>query len=175
VDVRIIAATNRDLKTEVEESRFREDLFYRLNVVTVRLPPLRERREDIEILFQHFLGEACREAGVERKVSEPAMRILHSYNWPGNIRELQNEVKRLVALAEGDIGPEMLGHLKAYTPVSPAGGKGGLAGRTLKDIERQVIQETLKLCGGNKAETAKKLGISRRALYDKIEKYGFGK
>ena len=175
VDVRIIAATNRDLKTEVAEGRFREDLYYRLNVVAIRLPPLRERREDIEPLFQHFLAEACAEAGVQRGIREPAMRVLQAYNWPGNIRELQNEVKRLVALAEGDIGPEMLGHLKGYAPVSPPGGKGGLAGRTLKDIERQAIQETLKLCGGNKAETAKKLGISRRALYDKIEKYGIGK
>jgi two-component system response regulator HydG len=176
VDVRIIAATNRDLKVEVEEGRFREDLFYRLNVVTIRVPPLRERREDIQPLVEHFLARACEEAGMPPRAVRPAaLRILTSYNWPGNIRELQNELKRLVAMADGPIGPEMLEHLKAYAPLTGAGARTGLAGRTIKDIERQAILETLKLTGGNKAETAKRLGISRRALYDKIEKYGIAK
>jgi len=175
VDVRIIAATNRDLKREVEEGRFREDLFYRLNVVGIRVPPLRERREDIQPLLEHFLEQACTEAGVPHKAIAPAaMRILTTYNWPGNIRELQNEVKRIVALADGDVGTELLGHLKANAPVSSSSSR-GLAGRTLKDIERQAIVETLKLTGRNKAETAKRLGISRRALYDKIDKYKIGK
>jgi len=175
VDVRIIAATNRDLKQEVEEGRFREDLFYRLNVVGIRLPPLRERREDIQPLIEHFLAEACASAGVPLKpISPGAMRALTTYNWPGNIRELQNEIKRLVALADDVIGGELCAHLKDYSPVQGGAARGGLAGRTMKDIERQAILETLKLTGGNKADAAKRLGISRRALYDKIEKYGIG-
>jgi transcriptional regulator with GAF, ATPase, and Fis domain len=172
VDVRIIAATNRELKQEVEEGRFREDLYYRLNVVAVRVPPLRERREDIQPLLDHFLTQACKEAGVPLKqVSPAALRILTSYNWPGNIRELQNEMKRLVALADDTIGPELLESLKSHPSLASGGARAGLAGRTLKDIERQAILETLKLAGGNKADAAKRLGISRRALYDKIEKY----
>jgi transcriptional regulator with GAF, ATPase, and Fis domain len=176
VDVRIIAATNRDLRQEVEEGRFREDLFYRLNVVAIRLPPLRERRDDIGPLIQHFLEEACDDAGVALKEIRPAaMSRLVAHDWPGNVRELQNEVKRLVAMADDEIGPELLRQLKAGARLSPSASRGGLAGRTLKDIERQAIVETLKLTGGNKAETAKRLGISRRALYDKIDKYDIAK
>jgi transcriptional regulator with PAS, ATPase and Fis domain len=175
VDVRVIAATNRDLKREVEEGGFREDLYYRLNVVGIRVPPLRERREDIQPLLERFLEQACEEAGVPpKRITPPALRILGAYNWPGNIRELQNEIKRLVALADDMIGAELLGHLKEYATVRHGSGR-GLAGRSIKDIERQAIQETLKLTGGNKAEAAKRLGISRRALYDKIEKYGLGR
>ncbi len=173
VDVRIIAATNRDLKQEVEEGRFREDLFYRLNVVAIRVPSLRERREDIQPLLEHFLEEACADAKMPlKRVSPAAFRILTAYNWPGNIRELQNEIKRLVALADDTIGPELLESLKSHPSLAAGATRGGLAGRTLKDIERQAILETLKLAGGNKADAAKRLGISRRALYDKIEKYG---
>jgi two-component system response regulator HydG len=173
VDVRIIAATNRDLKQEVEEGRFREDLFYRLNVVAIRVPPLRERREDVQPLLEHFLAQACAEAGSPlKRVSPAALRILTTYNWPGNIRELQNEVKRLVALADDTIGAELLESLKSHPALAAGAARAGLAGRTLKDIERQAILETLRLSGGNKADAAKRLGISRRALYDKIEKYG---
>ncbi len=176
VDVRIIAATNRDLRVETEEGRFREDLFYRLNVVGVVVPPLRERREDIEALFEFFLARACEGAGQERKsVSDAAWAILTAYNWPGNVRELQNEVKRLVALSDDEIGVHLLERLRAPAAVPASAAAGGLAGRTLRDIEEQAIRETLKLTGGNKAETAKRLGISRRALYDKIDKYGISK
>ena len=172
VDVRVIAATNRDLKEAVEEGAFREDLFYRINVMEIRLPTLRQRREDIEALLDHFLTEACADAGfLQKRLSGAALKILVAHNWPGNIRELQNEVKRMVALSDDVIGPELLAGLKTSVPVSAAGGRGSLAGRTLKDLERQAIVETLKQTGGNKAETAKRLGISRRALYDKIEKY----
>ena len=173
VDVRILSATNRDLRAAVAERAFREDLFYRINVVGIRLPPLRERREDLETLLEHFLDETCRNAGTERKeFSAAALKILTSHMWPGNVRELQNEVKRLVALADEVIGPELLESLKASSTKGPSGSRGGLGGRALKDLERQAIVETLKITGGNKAETAKRLGISRRALYDKIEKYG---
>ncbi|MGQ0614255.1 MAG: sigma-54 interaction domain-containing protein [Planctomycetaceae bacterium] len=173
VDVRVISATNRDLKASVEEGTFREDLFYRLNVLSVRLPPLRERREDIEPLLDHFLAQACDQAGLPRKTfSAAALKLLVSYSWPGNVRELQNEVKRLVALSDSVIGPELLQGLKDQAPTTASAARGKLGGRALRDIERQAIVETLKLTGGNKAETAKQLGISRRALYDKIEKYG---
>ena len=172
VDVRIVAATNRDLKQAVEDGTFREDLYYRLNVVAIRVPPLRERREDIETLLAHFLGIACKEGGVAHKeFSSAALKILTAHNWPGNIRELQNEVKRLVALADDVIGPELLEHLRGGRALTSQGARTGLAGQTLKEIERQAIIETLKMTGTNKAETAKRLGISRRALYDKIAKY----
>jgi transcriptional regulator with GAF, ATPase, and Fis domain len=172
VDVRIISATNRDLKEIVGEGRFREDLFYRLNVVAIRVPPLRERREDVESLIEFFLGQACNEAGTELKtLSAAALKILTSHTWPGNVRELQNEVKRLVALADDVIGPELLSNLRSASSSPALRSGGGLAGQPLKEIERQAIIETLRLTGGNKAEAAKRLGISRRALYDKIEKY----
>ncbi len=172
VDVRIIAATNRDLKQEVEEGRFREDLFYRLNVVAIRVPPLRERREDIPPLLEHFLAQVCADARTPlKRISASALKILTTYNWPGNIRELQNEIKRVVALADDTVGPELLESLKSHPALLAGSARGGLAGRTLKDIERQAILETLKLALGNKADAAKRLGISRRALYDKIEKY----
>jgi len=173
VDVRIISATNRVLQDEVHAGNFREDLFYRLNVVRIHVPPLRDRVEDIEPLLQHFLVRACEEAGVPLKpLSTAALKILTTHTWPGNVRELQNEVKRLVALADDVIGPELLQNLKSRAPRTPGGNSTDLAGRKLKEIEHQAILETLKLTGGNKAETAKRLGISRRALYDKIEKYG---
>jgi DNA-binding NtrC family response regulator len=173
VDVRILCATNRDLRESVAEGTFREDLFYRLNVVGIRLPPLRERREDVEMLLEHFLEEACRDAGCGKKTfSAAALKILTAHTWPGNVRELQNEVKRMVALSDDVIGPELLENLKAGATKAPSAGRAALAGQKLKDIERQAIAETMKLTGGNKAETAKRLGISRRALYDKIEKYG---
>jgi len=173
VDVRILSATNRDLRESVAEGSFREDLFYRLNVVGIRLPSLRERPEDIETLLEHFLQEACKDARSEpKKFSAAALKILTAHTWPGNVRELQNEVKRLVALADSVIGPELLDNLKAGAVQAPASSRGSLAGQKLKDLERQAIEETMKLTGGNKAETAKRLGISRRALYDKIEKYG---
>jgi len=172
VDVRIVAATTRDLKRCVEEGSFREDLYYRLNVVAIRVPPLRERRVDIEALLDHFLGLACKEGGVARKkYSSAALKILTSHNWPGNIRELQNEVKRLVALADDIIGPELLEHLRSSRALTSQGARTSLAGQTLREIERQAIIETLKMTGSNKAEAAKRLGISRRALYDKIAKY----
>ena len=172
VDVRIVAATNRNLKQSVEEGSFREDLYYRLNVVAIRVPPLRERREDIESLLEFFLGRACKEGGVQQKeFSSAALKILTAHNWPGNIRELQNEVKRLVALADDVIGPELLEHLRGGGGLSSPTNRATLAGQTLKEIERQAIVETLKMTGSNKAETAKRLGISRRALYDKIAKY----
>jgi transcriptional regulator with GAF, ATPase, and Fis domain len=170
VDVRVISATNRDLKEVVEEGSFREDLYYRLNVVGVHVPPLRERREDIELLVEHFLDAAC--AGMPRKrLSAAALKILLEHAWPGNVRELENEAKRLVALADDNIGTELLQNLRGGAPVVSGGGPRGLAGQSLKELERQAIAETLKLTGGNKAETAKRLGISRRALYDKISKY----
>jgi len=172
VDVRIVSATNRDLRASLGDGTFREDLFYRINVVGIRLPPLRERREDVETLLEFFLEKTCEEAHCGRKkLSAAALKILTAHSWPGNVRELQNEIKRLVALADDVIGPELLDSLKASGAKAGVASRGSLGGRALRDLERQAIVETLKLTGGNKAETAKRLGISRRALYDKIEKY----
>ncbi|MCZ6574450.1 MAG: sigma 54-interacting transcriptional regulator [Planctomycetota bacterium] len=172
VDVRIVSATNSELRKGIKDGTFREDLFYRINVVNIRVPPLRERREDVETLLDHFLTLTCREAGVERKLSAGALRILVAYDWPGNVRELQNEVKRMVALSDDVVRPELLERLRTRGARAGPRSGNGLGGRGLKDIERQAIQETLKVTGGNKAEAAKQLGISRRALYDKLEKYG---
>jgi transcriptional regulator with GAF, ATPase, and Fis domain len=145
VDVRIISATNRILREAVDQGSFREDLYYRLNVVRILIPPLRERREDIELMLQHFLASACVEAGVPLKtLSSAALRILTSYSWPGNVRELQNEIKRMVALADDVVGPELLSNLKNRAPMPPGGSKASLGGRALKDLERQAIAETLK-------------------------------
>ncbi len=170
VDVRIIAATNRDLSREIREGRFREDLFYRLNVVPIHLPPLRERREDIPILVEHFLsraatgGRACRPG-----ISDEAMNMLVEYDWPGNIRELKNTIEYAVVTCCGDlIGPGDL-------PIAgaKAKGEGGEArDGSLAQTEKREILRTLEQFGGHKARTAEFLGINRKTLREKMRRYG---
>lgn len=179
IDVRIIAATNRDLEKEVEEGRFREDLFYRINVVSLILPPLRERIEDIPLLAQHFLKKFAERNGKDAKGFTPgAMDALIHYTWPGNVRELENVVERAVVLLLGDyvserqLPPQVLRATKntqnhdeqemAQPQDQPA---------TLKDMERAVIMQTLTEVGGNKSEAAKRLGITRKTLHLKLQKY----
>jgi len=161
VDVRFICATNRDLKTDVEKGRFREDLFYRINAVTLKIPPLRERREDILPLLQHFLKKADRKVEIE----EDALEALTEYDWPGNVRELKNEVTRLLFLRETRITRSMLKDeiIKPRTPP--------LAGGTLQEMEKKMIEAALKETGYNKQKAAKLLGISRPTLYEKIRRY----
>ncbi len=170
VDVRIIAATNRDLKQEVEAGAFREDLFYRLNVVTLRVPPLRERMEDVPLLAQHFLqrfGQKNRK--VLKGFTPGAMDLLLKHSWPGNVRELENAVERAVILAMGNYITE--GELplviaeEELSRQTPAGGK------PLDEVERDAIFATLEQTGGNKSEAAKLLGISRVTLHKKLKKY----
>jgi DNA-binding NtrC family response regulator len=168
-NVRIIAATNKDLEEEQKAGRFREDLFYRLNVVTFTLPLLRERREDIPELVEHFL--TTRQVGPLRfRIQHEAMRVLTSYDWPGNIRELANVLERAQILAQDhvitlDDLPDSL------VDTAPPGDVGSGDPRHLREVERRHVQSVLEQEKGNKVRTAKALGISRRALYRLISKY----
>jgi two-component system response regulator HydG len=175
VDIRLIAATNRDLKEMVREGRFREDLLYRLQVVTIDLPPLRERTGDLPLLVDHMLGELARtHSRPVRGITPEARTLLARYPWPGNVRELRNVLENMVLLARSDV----IGEADVPEPVRSQGAPssvrhGGydLAGRTLSEVERDLIRENLKLFGGNREKTAKTLGIGERTLYRKIKEY----
>ncbi len=179
VDVRIIAATNRDLKEEVEKNRFRGDLFFRLNVVRIDMPPLRERREDIPFLVAHFLNKFCEKLDRPIKEVHPdVMSALYGYSWPGNVRELENVIERALVLCRGDaILPEDLPLELRQTPEIEAeldtlvSGEKGLA-ETLDAIEERIIRRALKNTGNVQAQAAKILGISRSNLQYKLKKYG---
>jgi len=181
VDVRVIAATNSDLTKLVSEGRFREDLFYRLNVIPVRLPPLRDRREDIPLLVQHFLDRFCRELKPVRPsmtVSQQAMRRLMAYGWPGNVRQLENALERGVALGAGrtqielsDLPPDVLepGDQPAPGPlVLPEGGID--FAEYVGSVERDLIHQSLERTGGNKGRAAQLLNLKRTTLVEKLKR-----
>jgi transcriptional regulator with PAS, ATPase and Fis domain len=175
VDVRIISASNRQLLELVEQGRFRQDLFFRLNVLPLTLPPLRERREDIPQLVKHFLGILCSE--LDRNVPEIASEVvdvLYRYDWPGNVRELENEMRRLVTLAAETISLDLVSERIRQMPDGSLK-LDELEGLDLtakvEAIERHEILEALRACRGNKSRAARKLGISRFTLQRKIEKY----
>ena len=179
VDVRIIAATNRDLKQDVAEGRFREDLFYRLNVVTLDVPPLFERRDDIPLLVQHFVEKFGRKNRKPVKGLSPlAMDMLLKYKWPGNVRELENTIERAVILLAGDLISEKELPATISEPYSEARDwfephRPPLqANRPLEDIEKEAILATLEACRGNKSEAARKLKINRKTLHNKLKEYG---
>jgi transcriptional regulator with PAS, ATPase and Fis domain len=177
VDVRIVAATNRDLRQAVARGEFRRDLYYRLNILDLRLPPLRERPGDIPLLIRHFVREVS--ARVERPfhgVTAEAMEILERHDWPGNVRELRNLVERAVVLArDGRIGAE---HLPPYVlDPSPRGENGDSDfafphDATAADVERELILLTLDRTGNNKAEAARRLGVSVRTIRNKLNSWG---
>jgi len=176
VDVRIIATTNRDLPQAVAEGAFRRDLYYRLNVVPIHVPPLRERRDDIPSLTAYFLERfAHHTAGVgrpTRTITPAAMELLRQYDWPGNVRELENIIERASVLDFGpEIRPEHLAGWLVPLPASPDQDQGG-GGQTLEDMERQLILRTLDRFGGHRARTARALGIAVRTLSSKIKRYG---
>lgn len=177
VDVRILAATNRDLRQEVEEGRFRQDLYYRLNVVSLQLPPLRERSEDIPLLAMHFLKMfAERNAKIVKGFTPAAMDRLLKYSWPGNVRELENAVERAVVLLIGEYVSER--ELPpSLTEESEAGKtpKRDFGNMTLEEIERMAVLDTLEQVGGNKSEAARRLGINRKTLLAKLEGNGGAK
>jgi two-component system response regulator HupR/HoxA len=191
VNVRVIAATNKNLKEMIAKGEFREDLYYRINVINVALPPLRERQEDIPVLMDYFLQKRCEEAGVPLKTfSKKCLEKMLDHTWPGNVRELQNEVERLVVLAGEDktITPDMLsarilesGESHGHSHSSAGGSflKGVNTNGSLKDaleeLEILMIREGLKRTGFNKSKLAKELGISRAGLIMKVEKYGLDK
>jgi len=173
VDVRVIAATHRDLAADVREGRFRDDLYYRLNVINIRLPPLRERIEDVPLLAQEFLDRLSHELGRGVSgISEEALRLLMDHAWPGNVRELENAVERaLVTCKSGVLGAEDFAFLSR-----PAGRPGEGAplppGLTLQEMEKEYVAATLARLQGNVKAAAEALGIDRSTLYEKIRKYG---
>ncbi|MBF7082963.1 sigma-54-dependent Fis family transcriptional regulator [Desulfallas sp. Bu1-1] len=181
VDVRILAATNRNLKQMVEEGNFREDLYYRVNVVNIKLPPLRERKEDIPLLLNYYLSKSARKYNKDISgISKEAMAVLKNYNWPGNVRELKNVCEQAVVMSRGPAilledlplsgnGDLVLGNGNANTSIIVNNG------RTLKeivaDVEKQVILKALNDNQWNRQETAKALGLNRRSLYAKMKEY----
>jgi DNA-binding NtrC family response regulator len=166
VDIRVISATTRDLGQAVEECRFRRDLYYRLKGALIRVPSLRERRGDIDVLLDHFLSiqseACCREIGL----SEEARQRLGEYAWPGNVRELKSTVEAL-AVSVGDEGEISLGLVERFMQSWQSGS--GLDAR-VKAIEREEIERALSACSGNKSKAARMLGITRRALYSKLKR-----
>ena len=179
VDVRVVAATNRDLETEVARGRFREDLFYRLNVMAIPVPPLRSRLDDIPLLAYHFLKQYAGQNRKPAKAFSPmAMDMLLKYNWPGNVRELENAVERAVVLMTGDHVTEKqlpLNIIQKY-PDQEAAAVMAIpstdGNRPLEEIEREAILATLEAVGGNKSEAARRLGITRKTLHNKLKSYG---
>jgi two-component system response regulator HydG len=169
VDVRIIAVTNKDLEAEVKEGRFREDLYYRLNVVPIYLPPLRERREDIPLLAESFLKHyAAKDHRDVKQILPEALDMLMRHDWPGNVRELENTIEHGVIIARGELlTPEELPTAIRQSAQSTH----GMAIGTLKEIEQECISRTLAQMGGNRTQTAKILGITRKTLQNKIKRY----
>lgn len=173
VNFRVVAATNRDLLQEVNQGRFRSDLYYRLNVIDLRVPPLRERKEDIPNLAAHFL----RLQNWDGNLTQEALTAMRSYHWPGNVRELENCIARLVALSSGrDIGaPELLAacpHLFSNHERVATAPMAHPEVRTLREINRQLILEALSQTGGHRLTAARLLGIGRTTLYRKLKTYG---
>ncbi len=168
VDVRVLSATNADIATEVSAGRFREDLLFRINTIEIRLPPLRERRDDIPLLAAHFLTEyATRYRKPVNKFHADAMRALLGYGWPGNVRELAHAVERAVLLAEADTVRTVDLNLRP-----PGDGPARLEDLSLEEVERVLIQKALARAAGNVSTAAKALGLSRSALYRRLERHG---
>jgi len=174
VDVRLLVATNRDLEEEVAEGRFREDLYYRLKVVQMILPPLRTRRGDIPVLASHFLGEFAKENGRPiPKLSKEAVEILQSYHWPGNVRELRNIMENTFVFLKGDvIMPEDLPNAIHHGKQEPAEGLHIPLGLPLEEVETTYLKRTLASVDGNRTRAAEILGISRRTLQRRIKELG---
>ncbi len=180
VNVRLISATNREMKGAINSGGFRQDLYHRLKVVSVHLPPLRSRREDITLLTDYFLKQfTASHDKVVTSISPAARKALMSHSWPGNVRELKNSIESMVVvdydgvLDLDDLPEELLP--SAPGSVDPEAGSGGhLVGRPLEEVEKYYIAETLKLTEGNREEAAKLLGIGERTLYRKIKEYGIG-
>jgi DNA-binding NtrC family response regulator len=171
VNVRVIAATHKDLQALVQEGAFREDLFYRLNVIEIRLPPLRERREDVPMLAEHFVERIAHEVGKHvNNISSGALRLLMDHNWPGNVRELENAIERaIVACRSNTLTEEDLAFIQDNGAARAWKVPDNL---TLEEVEKQVIVATMHRMGGNVKEAAGSLGIDRSTLYEKLKRYG---
>ena len=176
VDARVLAATARDLEAEVRAGRFREDLFYRINVVAIELPPLRERRDDIAPLARHFVARLSQRFGRPLSLSDAALTWLKEQEWPGNVRELENAIERAAVLNEKPVLEPQ--DLHAVPPRREAqrgsGGEAGTLGDVVERAERQAIVEALQATEGNRRAAAERLGVSLRTLFYKIDRYGIG-
>ena len=175
VDVRLLAATNQELEKLVKEGRFREDLYFRLNVVNITLPPLRDRREDIPLLMDAFIRDFNFMHGKRiGGITADARAVLSRYNWPGNVRELKNCIESMVVVSRHDMldMDDLPGNIRSKELALAAPTVGTLAGMSLEDAERELIRQTLALTRGNRQETAKILRIGERTLYRKLERYG---
>jgi len=185
INVRILAATNRDLAVMVEQGRFRKDLYFRLNVVNLKIPPLRERKGDIPLLAAHFMERMRRERGVNYTFSDEALRLMTEYEWPGNVRELENAIERACALSSGpvlhlgDLPSQMQEHRLQMRRGAPEGsaldraaGSSGAEVRSIAEMERDAILETIRKLNGDKMSAAKLLGIGKTTLYRKLKEYG---
>jgi two-component system nitrogen regulation response regulator NtrX len=180
VDVRVVAATNRNLQRDVADGRFREDLFFRLNVVPIRVPPLRERLDDLPALTSHFAALAARRcARRPRAFGRDALARLRAHAWPGNVRELANLIERLTIIGgDGPVSPDeiaaILGNVPLPTPHSPSGGDRGLVD-ALDSYERELIEHALSQSAGNVAEAARKLSTDRANLYRRMKRLGLSR
>jgi two-component system response regulator HydG len=175
VDIRLVSATHRDLDAMVKDGTFREDLLYRLRVVTIRLPALRERKGDLPLLFEHFLSEFAQAHGRNvRSMTPEARTLLQRYEWPGNVRELRNVIENMVVTARGDVlSLDDVPDQVRPGSTTPARADGfDLAGRSLAEVERALIVANLSLTEGNREKTAKILGMGERTLYRKLKDYG---
>lgn len=183
VKMRIVAATNRDLRKSLEDGSFREDLFYRLNVLSIVLPPLRERGEDVIVLAEHFMGEYCRQYNRTSRVLSPESKeLLKEYKWPGNVRELKNAIERAVLLGDGEtvLPADISVSIRSYTNLGASESREGkklflnigAEGLSLREVEKRLIGEVLKLTKGNRSRAAKMLKVSRPRLLRKMRKYG---
>ena len=174
MDVRIISASNKDLKAEIEKGNFREDLYFRLNVVNIHVPPLRERKDDIPLLVAAFLKEFAEENGKSvENIQDKARARLYAYDWPGNIRELRNCIESAVVMCQSniitvdDLPP-------AFRSISDEGRINIKLGANMAECEKTIIRETLSHCNGNKSKTADMLGIGRKTLLRKLTEYELG-
>jgi two-component system response regulator HydG len=184
IKARIVAATNRDLAVMVDKGTFRKDLFYRLNVVNLRLPSLRDRREDIPLLAAHFLDRISREHGTKFTLSDEALRTMMRHDWPGNVRELENSVERACALSSGpvlhlgDLPTQLqqqgLEARRTASASNEAAGEPCVAplAKTLSELERDAILGAIRTLNGDKLQAAKLLGIGKTTLYRKLKEYG---
>ncbi|MEO6120165.1 MAG: sigma-54 dependent transcriptional regulator, partial [Terriglobales bacterium] len=175
INVRILAATNRDLEVAVANGTFRKDLYFRLNVVNLRIPPLRERRSDVPLLVAHFLERQKRATGIERNISDDALKLMMNYDWPGNVRELENSLERAAALSSGpvvhisDLPTQVQNIDRPVLRAAPPGSHGVVP---IAELERQAIFTTLTQVKGDKLLAAKLLGIGKTTLYRKLKEYG---
>ena len=173
IDVRVLAATNADLRAALESGEFREDLYYRLNVVPINVPPLRERKEDIPALVEHFIRKHREELGTSvESISEEALDLLMRYHWPGNVRELENVIERSLVLCSGDRLEARDIRLDADRKAAPAAGDFLPPGKTLQEHERDLIRKALEIAKGNKSRAARLLGLTRNALRYRLSQMG---